>query len=59
MKNFYPMKRIAAGCMALCIAFAAFGFSDGSVSDIALADNDTYSSQLEELKNNSRSLISR
>lgn len=59
MKNFYPMKRIAAGCMALCIAFAAFGFSDGSVSDIALADNDTYSSQLEELKSNSRSLISR
>ena len=50
MKKFYPMKRIAAGCMALCIAFAAFGFSDGSVSDIALADNDTYSSQLEELK---------
>lgn len=45
--------------MALCIAFAAFGFSDGSVSDIALADNDTYSSQLEELKSNSRSLISR
>ena len=27
------MKRIAAGCVALCIAFAAFGFSDGSVSD--------------------------
>ena len=49
MKKIYPMKRIAAGCMALCIAFAAFGFSDGSVSDIALADNDTYSSQLEEL----------
>ena len=47
MKKIYPMKRIAAGCMALCIAFAAFGFSDGSVSDIALADNDTYSSQLE------------
>lgn len=46
MKNFYPMKRIAAGCMALCIAFAAFGFSDGSVSDIALADNDTYSVSL-------------
>lgn len=39
MKKIYPMKRIAAGCMALCIAFAAFGFSDGSVSDIALADN--------------------
>ena len=38
MKKIYPMKRIAAGCMALCIAFAAFGFSDGSVSDIALAD---------------------
>ena len=50
MKKIYPMKRIAAGCMALCIAFAAFGFSDGSVSDIALADNDTYSSQLEDLK---------
>ena len=56
MKNFYPMKRIAAGCMALCIAFAAFGFSDGSVSDIALADNDTYSSQLEELKKQQQEL---
>lgn len=56
MKKFYPMKRIAAGCMALCIAFAAFGFSDGSVSDIALADNDTYSSQLEELKKQQQEL---
>lgn len=56
MKKIYPMKRIAAGCMALCIAFAAFGFSDGSVSDIALADNDTYSSQLEELKKQQQEL---
>lgn len=56
MKKFYPMKRIAAGCIALCIAFAAFGFSDGSVSDIALADNDTYSSQLEELKKQQQEL---
>ena len=56
MKKIYPMKRIAAGCMALCIAFAAFGFSDGSISDIALADNDTYSSQLEELKNPCRNI---
>lgn len=56
MKKFYPMKRIAAGCMALCIAFAAFGFSDGSVSDIALADNDTYSSQLEDLKKQQQEL---
>lgn len=56
MKKFYPMKRIAAGCIALCIAFAAFGFYDGSVSDIALADNDTYSSQLEELKKQQQEL---
>ena len=56
MKKIYPMKRIAAGCMALCIAFAAFGFSDGSVSDIALADNDTYSGQLEELKKQQQEL---
>lgn len=59
MKKIYPMKRIAAGCMALCIAFAAFGFSDNSVKDVVMADNDTYSSQLEDLKSNSRSLTSR
>lgn len=56
MKNFYPMKRIAAGCMALCIAFAAFGFSDNSVKDVVMADNDTYSSQLEELKKQQQEL---
>ena len=56
MKKLYPMKRIAAGCMALCIAFAAFGFSDGSVRDIASADNDSYSSQLEDLKKQQQEL---
>ena len=56
MKKIYPMKRIAAGCMALCIAFAAFGFSDNSVKDVVMADNDTYSSQLEELKKQQQEL---
>ena len=56
MKKIYPMKRIATGCMALCIAFVAFGFSDNSVKDVVMADNDTYSSQLEELKKQQQEL---